>query len=124
MAERLSWPPDAVRAAKNYLFKTLKKKDFEELYSKGHRVYSKNLTLVHAPGANLAWGLSVSKKVGNSVVRNKLRRRIKEILRKISIKLSTGIHAAFIPKVGLSKLTFTEISDEIVNVLKKAHIVS
>ncbi len=60
-----------------------KKKEFSYIYRKGETYFAKDLTLIATktklPHSKV--GFSVSNKVGNSVVRHKLKRRLSEIVR-------------------------------------------
>ena len=58
------------------------------VYSKGSSWASKSVVIKTLPNG-LSWsryGLSVSKRVGNAVTRNKVKRRLREILRMMPIK--------------------------------------
>ena len=66
----------------------------------------------------------MSRKHGNAVVRNKLKRRIREILKKETAKLSTGYRSVVIPKLSASSLSYDKLSSDLVHLLKKADIVS
>ncbi|MEG1509646.1 MAG: ribonuclease P protein component, partial [Clostridia bacterium] len=58
------------------------KKSFNYIYKKGESTANKYIALLSVPSKfPKKFGFSVSKKVGNSVVRNKVKRRLKEIVR-------------------------------------------
>ena len=59
-----------------------KNEDFKRVYSKGKSYGCKNLVLYYLPNGTDTFraGFSVSKKVGNAVVRNRVRRYMKESL--------------------------------------------
>lgn len=57
-------------------------------------------------------GLSVSKKIGNAVTRNKIKRRVKAILRdyqKDFREIERGFRIIFVAKVGVDMLSFSEL---------------
>ena len=61
---------------------TLKRRDFEKNREEGRRVVrSEMLMVANRAAAPLKIGLVVSKKVGNAVVRNKVKRRLREMFR-------------------------------------------
>ncbi len=66
---------------------------------------------------------SVPKKVDTSAVhRNKLRRQGYAVIRSYISRISPGYDYLFIYKSGASKLSFTEIETEILNLLKTASV--
>jgi len=58
-------------------------RDFKKVYRYGQSLANRSLVLYLLPNRNagLRFGFSISKKLGKAVVRNRLRRRIKEICR-------------------------------------------
>jgi ribonuclease P protein component len=58
--------------------------DFQRAQRAGRRVHSEHLVVVYLrqPGAAARFGLAVSKKVGNSVVRNRVKRWLREAVRR------------------------------------------
>jgi ribonuclease P protein component len=68
-------------------------------------------------------GLKVSKKMGNAIVRNKIRRRIKHMFRNISKKLPEekwlGRVFVLIPRKGFDKGVFSELEKDLIWNVKK-----
>lgn len=67
-------------------------------------------------------GISIGKKVGNSVVRNKVKRLIKENYRLIEEDLKTGYDIIFIPREACKDADFWNIKKSILKSLKKLDI--
>ena len=66
-----------------------KRRDFEECYASGVRVSGRLLQVILLPAASIApgtarprLGLSVPRRVGGAVTRNRIRRRLREIFRR------------------------------------------
>ena len=62
-----------------------KRREFEECYSGGVRVSGRHLQMFMLPearGSRSRLGLSVPRRTGNAVARNRARRRLREIFRK------------------------------------------
>jgi ribonuclease P protein component len=64
-------------------------------------------------------GIVVSKKIGNSVKRNKIKRQVKEILRTKSFFENLDYHIAFIAKKNIAISSFDSILYDMKNVAKK-----
>ena len=70
---------------KNKLVTLKKNKEFTFVYHRGKSCATRRMVLVYFKNkyGGLRSGFSVSKKVGGAVVRNKVRRRMKECMREI-----------------------------------------
>ncbi|MGX3043784.1 ribonuclease P protein component [Helicobacter sp. T3_23-1056] len=65
-------------------------------------------------------GLSVSKKIGNAVTRNKIKRRVRAILRECRDfrEIENGFRIIFVAKVGISALSFAELKHSFESTLR------
>ena len=99
-----------------------KKKEFNFIYKKGEVFYSKFFTMyVTKTKYNCKKiGFSVSNKVGNSVVRHKVKRRLCEVVRLNENLLPTNNYI-FIAKQGSETLDFSQIQENFLFLLKKAN---
>ena len=100
-----------------------KKKEFNFIYKKGESFHSKFLSLyVIKTKLNFCKiGFSVSNKVGNSVVRHKVKRRLTEIVRLNISKLPVNNYI-LVAKPGIENLNYLELTDNVFYILKKANI--
>lgn len=64
-------------------------------------------------GASARLGVTVSKAVGNSVVRNRVKRRIRELFREARARLAPTIDFVVIAKPGAGQLTSGETRSEL-----------
>ena len=64
-------------------------------------------------------GLSVSKKVGTAVKRNKVRRRLKEIFRSSSAGLPGGLDFVISARPAAAEASFEELNEEFLQSLRK-----
>jgi ribonuclease P protein component len=99
-----------------------KKKDFETIF-KNSKSFRANLFIFRISENNLGinrFGFVVSKKVSKSaVVRNKVRRRLSDIMRAESEKMKMGIDLIIITFPGIDKKDFSEVKDSIESTLSK-----
>lgn len=101
-----------------------KNHDFRYVYNKG-KVYSNYLLVMYIVNNSNDYnrvGFSVSKKVGKSVVRNKVKRRIKECYRLNSEKIKKGYNIVFISRVKANQAAYKEIEKAMISLFKKAQI--
>jgi ribonuclease P protein component len=107
---------------KEYRLRT--NEDFKKVYKKGKNYWNRNLTLyVKKNGLkNSRIGFSVTKKVGNSVVRNKVRRRMKEICRLNFDNIKEGYDIIFIPKKNVVNITYLELESAMLHLFVKGNL--
>lgn len=97
-----------------------KKKDFERVFKGGKSLKSPFLVLkvVDNKSKENKFGFIVSQKVSKkAVVRNKVRRRLGAIIRKLDVK--KGNNFVFIALLGLDKKDFTTTKNIVEDLLKK-----
>lgn len=77
-----------------------KEKDFNLVFGKGKRLFSKSITLIYLPSKEFKAGISVGKKHGGSVKRNRIKRLIRESIRSFTPEITQNFFFVFIPKVA------------------------
>ncbi len=76
-----------------------KQSDFNKLFAKGKRAFSPTLTMIYAPAAEMKMGISVGKRHGKSVCRNRIKRLLREAFRAVRGQISGTYHIVLVPKV-------------------------
>lgn len=104
---------------------SLKKKcEFRIVYSKGKPIANRLLVMYVLPNG-LTYnrlGISVSKKVGNSVVRNKVTRRIRESYRLSESRTAAGSDIIIIARTSANTATYAGIDKALRQLMKKQGI--
>ena len=97
---------------------------FKRLYSKGKCAANHELVIYvqksNAPINRL--GITVSTKLGNAVIRNRTKRRIKEAYRKIENLLPSGYNFVIVARYGAINKKSTDLETSIIKLLKKTDI--
>jgi ribonuclease P protein component len=97
------------------------KSDFLALFSDGTRKSCKNLRVSYLPDERLRWAFSVSKKVGNAVFRNKVRRILRETLRLNELNFKRPVKC-IIQVFPFKENEISELSSSLEKALKKAEL--
>ena len=77
-----------------------KQADFQRLFKSGKRAFSPSLTLVYRPSEKMRMGISVGKKHGKSVVRNRIKRLLRESFRHTQGEMQGNYSFVLIPKTA------------------------
>lgn len=101
-------------------YRLRKNLEFKRVYSGGKNYWNRNLTLYKKKNnlKETRFGITITKKVGKAVVRNKIRRRIKEIYRTNLYRIKSGYDLVFIPKQNVVDITYKELESAIIHILK------
>lgn len=99
-----------------------KRRDFEECYASGIRVSGRHLQVFLLPGGGgLKLGLSVPRRVGIAVTRNRVRRRLREIFRRNRSSLSgPGGHLVVNVRKSAGEATFADLSADLLETAGRA----
>ncbi|WP_304341376.1 ribonuclease P protein component [Metaclostridioides mangenotii] len=104
-----------------------KDSDFRKVYKHGKSFANKYLVIYILKNRSdtSRIGISVSKKVGKAVTRNKVRRLIKEAYRlNIDNKIKPGYDIVFIARVSSSNASFEDIDKSVKYLVKKTGVSS
>jgi ribonuclease P protein component len=101
------------------------RREFEECYASGARVSGRHLQVFVLPAGGSAartrLGISVPKRVGDSVVRNRVRRRLREIFRRTRAStFSTPVSLVVNARPSAATATFLELSEDYAATVRRA----
>lgn len=94
-------------------------KAFTHIYKRGESVSDRLLVLmwVKSKEEGLKVGVTVSKKVGNSVKRNKVRRRLKEAFRTLIPRVKIGYNYVILARSPVVDATYQDIIQSLTGLL-------
>lgn len=95
--------------------------EFDAVYRTGKRFSSSHFT-VFVRRNELAlnrFGFSIKKALGGAVVRNRIRRRLREVVRCHRQEVSPGWDIVIHPKSSVGKAPFVAITEDLLRLLKK-----
>lgn len=99
--------------------------DFSRVYRHGRSWANHQLVLYVLPRAEVEHfrvGISASKKIGNAVVRNHMRRVIKEIMRLHADRITEHVDLIFIVRKGAVDMDYDQLKKSVLHVCRKASI--
>ena len=99
-------------------YRLKKNRAFQYVYRRGHSVACRNLVMLLAPGRELKVGFSVSKKTGNAVTRNKIKRRLRECFRPYLGDVKTGLYV-IVARPSAAEAAFEDLRRDVRYLLKK-----
>ena len=108
----------------NRLNRLKKRYQFNYVYKSGE-FYSQEHICLHAVSSktkNIKVGFAVTKKVGHAVVRNRVRRQLREILQKQIPSLKQNYNIIVVAKENITQTNFQTLSNEMEKLLKKANL--
>ena len=97
-----------------------KKKDFLLLYKKGRRYRGKYFNLIYFSNSLSFSRMAtvVSRKVGNSVKRNKIKRQMRELFRRNKELIKDPVDMVIIPKKDILELPMASLHEEYISALE------
>jgi len=102
--------------------------EFQRVRAEGSSVRGETLTLGFLENASLfsaaRAGFVTSRRVGNAVARNQIRRRLREIFRKHQHELKPGIWIVTIASPRAARTSFSALEDEWLRLAHRASILA
>ena len=89
-------------------------------YRRGKRSSSHDLVMHTAKSRSVKVGFSVSKKVGNAVVRNRTKRRLRACFRPLVGDVKNGLYV-LVARPSAAEATFQSLQAQVIDLLKRQH---
>ena len=99
-------------------YRLQKNKAFQYVYHRGKSAACRDLVMLVAKGRGVKVGFSVSKKVGNAVTRNKVKRRLRECFRPYLGDVKSGLYI-IVARPSAAQATFQSLQRDVRYLLKK-----
>lgn len=93
-------------------------RQFQYVYRRGKRASCREMSLLYVKGSQKRVGFSVSKKIGVAVVRNRVKRRLRECVRPLLPNMKNGLYV-FVTRPGIEQCTFEQLQESTRRLIKK-----
>ena len=102
-----------------------KRYQFNYVYKSGEHFSGEHIVLYVASSKtkNIKVGLAVTKKIGHAVVRNRVRRRLREIIKTHIPTLKQNFNIIVVARENITSASFEKLSIEFMKLLKKANLI-
>ncbi len=81
-------------------YRLKKQTDFQKLFGRGKRAFSPSLTILYRPSEKMSMGISIGKKHGKAVKRNRIKRLLREAFRAEADGMQGKYSIVLVPKVA------------------------
>ena len=105
-------------------FRVKREKDFKAIFKEGTSFANRKFVIYRLENKQKHFrvGLSVSKRLGNAVTRNQIKRRIRHILQNAKGKISEDVDFVVIARNGVEALGYADMEKNLLHVLKLSKI--
>ena len=98
-------------------------REYTQIWRQGRRCHTTHLLVIAASGSSgIRLGISVGRKVGNAVCRNRIKRWLREFFRTRRSMLKTGVDLSVVVKPGAAQLSHGEIDQQLLDALQRLQV--
>ena len=102
-------------------YRLKKQSDFQKLFTAGTRLFSPSVTMLVRPAKRTTMGISVGKKHGKALQRNRIKRLLREAFRANLGEMNGAYCIVLLPKGG-EKYSFHTYKADIARMIKKGNL--
>lgn len=103
-------------------YRLKKNSDFKKLFSSGKKCFYGGIMLIYRQSDKLRMGVSVSKKHGGSVQRNRLKRQVRAAFYDLSAQINKSCYIVILPKAG-QEHSFLNIKSSLLKILSREGLI-
>jgi ribonuclease P protein component len=103
------------------IFRLRKKSNYQAVFADGKNYSVKHVAIYVLKGPK-RFGFIASKKVGNSVQRNRARRLMREVIRLHLAEIKDDIQIILIARARIKGVSYMEVEKSIMSMFKKANV--
>ena len=102
----------------------MRRSDFDAVYQSGRRATSRQFAVFFRPNGRAVsrFGSSVKRALGNAVRRNRMRRRVREIVRLHRREIPAGFDVVVHPRRSVATAEFAGLAAELMDLLRRSLI--
>lgn len=107
-------------------YRVKSERDFQRVFKQGKSCANRKFvvyTLTKKENQHFRVGLSVGKKIGNAVVRNRIKRQLRAALYQLKDQLQSDQDFIIIARPAVKDLPMSEIQANLIHVLKLANLI-
>ena len=95
---------------------------FTEIINNGNSIKNKYYSIYYQKSEKNKYGITIPKKIGKANVRNKIKRRIKNIIINNEKYIQNNFNYVIITKKAILELNYNRMEEELINLIKKVRI--
>lgn len=102
-----------------------KNQEFQHVFQKGTSFANRQLVIYHvnkAGQAHFRIGLSVGKRIGNAVTRNRIKRYLRQAFHELEDEIKPGIDIVIIARKPTKDLDFHTIKKSVIHLLRRERL--